>query len=537
VFATEDGGQSWKDISGNLPDSPVNSVVIDPAYPDTLYAGTDVGPYVTYNGGKNWYALGTGFPMVSIWQLDLDSSHRVLAAGTHGRGAFQLVDATAAPALVLQEADAGKPVGPNSTLVYTLTVKNEGNAAATGVAIKAPVPGHTSFVSADNGGTISPDGVHWGGLSVPAGGSVVVHFSVKIDAGFTSGSIVLDDVRVTASGGFGASGSPFTTPIAPAFGVTSTPATLTDGGHVGTSVPYLLKVQNTGYTTDHYTLSASSGWATSFYDASCATPISATPTLVGGDTATVCVKVAVPAGAADSARNTGTVTATSTGNPSTSATSSLTTIAAAYDTLLVDNDDNHPDVQPTYAAALTAAGISFSTWDLKADKNLPLNYTKSFKNIVWFTGNSYPGPITPYEATLKAALDNGGHLLMSGQDLLDQAAGTTPFVHDYLHVTWDGTESQNDKSTTAVHGVAGNPVTGSIGTVPLDHSVLGANFEDRITPNGTATPAFTDDTAAPDALTYSGTYKVLFMAFPLEAYGTAGDRSDLVTKAFAFFNS
>ncbi len=38
-------------ISGNLPDLPVNSVILDPSYPNTLYVGTDVGAYVTYNGG------------------------------------------------------------------------------------------------------------------------------------------------------------------------------------------------------------------------------------------------------------------------------------------------------------------------------------------------------------------------------------------------------------------------------------------------------------------------------------------------------
>ena len=75
---------------------------------------------------------------------------------------------------------------------------------------------------------------------------------------------------------------------------------------------------------------------------------------------------------------------------------------------------------------------------------------------------------------------------MTGQDILDQAAGTTAFVHDYLHIDWDGTETQNDKATAAVHGVAGNPVTDGIGTVPLDHSVLGAPFEDQITPIGAA---------------------------------------------------
>ena len=53
-------------------------------------------------------------------------------------------------------------------------------------------------------------------------------------------------------------------------------------------------------------------------------------------------------------------------------------------------------------------------------------------------------------------LDGGGRLLMSGQDILDQAAGTTAFVHDYLHVDWDGTETQNDKATA---GCTASPAT------------------------------------------------------------------------------
>ncbi len=89
VFRTFDGGQTWADVSGNLPDAPVNSIVLDPSYPNTLYAGTDVGPFVTYNGGVDWYELGQGFPIVAINQLDLDPSDRLLAAGTHGRGRVQ----------------------------------------------------------------------------------------------------------------------------------------------------------------------------------------------------------------------------------------------------------------------------------------------------------------------------------------------------------------------------------------------------------------------------------------------------------------
>jgi hypothetical protein len=97
---------------------------------------------------------------------------------------------------------------------------------------------------------------------------------------------------------------------------------------------------------------------------------------------------------------------------------------------------------------------------------------------------------------------------------------------------------QNDKPTDSVHGVAGDPVTAGIGTVPIDHSVLGANFEDRITPIAPAASAFTDDSSDPDALSVAdGPYKVVFLAFPFEAYGTAAQRADLLQRSLTWFSS
>ena len=90
----------------------------------------------------------------------------MLAAGTHGRGAFtprRLVGP--APALVLSKVDAGVPVGPAATLDYTITLRNIGNADATGVTITDPLPANTSFVSADNGGTYAGGVVTWSGLT------------------------------------------------------------------------------------------------------------------------------------------------------------------------------------------------------------------------------------------------------------------------------------------------------------------------------------------------------------------------------------
>jgi uncharacterized repeat protein (TIGR01451 family) len=547
VFKTTDGGQTWTNISGNLPDSPVNSVILDPSYANTLYVGTDVGPFGTFDGGITWSPLGSGFPIVSIWQLDLDPSHRTMAAGTHGRGAFQIQDAVAMPALVVSKVDAGTPVGPSSNVTYTLTVKNIGSAAATNVTITDPVPANTTYVSgsADNGGTNSAGTVTWSNQTIAAGGSLSVHFTVSIANAIKNkvNSIVNDGVRVTSAQGPYTTGSPFITPIAPPYAVTIAPATQTDGGKVGTNVAYHVIVSNRGFNADSYTISATSAWDTSFFDSTCTTPTTTTPSVPAGGTTDVCVKVAIPVGAANGATNSATLTATSVGSPGLSASATINTIAVAadVDTLLVDNDGNGPNVQSYYTAALTSNGVKFSVWDLSTDPNIPQNYMKAFKTIVWFTGNSYPGPILPYEAKLKAYLDNGGQLFINGQDLLDQAAGTTAFVHDYLHVTWDGTEAQNDKATTQVHGVATSPVTGTaqpptIGAVTLNHAVLGgAAFEDRITPNNGALTAFTDDSGAADALSFSGTYKVVFLAFPFEAYGVASDQSDLLKRVISFF--
>ena len=60
-------------------------------------------------------------------------------------------------------------------------------------------------------------------------------------------------------------------------------------------------------------------------------------------------------------------------------------------------------------------------------------------------------------------------------------------------------------------------------------------FEDRVTPNGGATPVFTDDATQPDGLAFSGSYKVVFVAFPFESVGTAADRAAVVNRVMTYF--
>jgi hypothetical protein len=320
--------------------------------------------------------------------------------------------------------------------------------------------------------------------------------------------------------------------------VTIAPASQTDGAKPGNAVKYSVTLKNFGYKTDHYNVTAGGAgtFPVAFYsDSACTVAITATADVAPGSTNNICVKVSIPL--TGSGTSTSTVTATSAGAPTVSASATVNTIAVTTTTLLVKEDGNAPpNLQNYYTTALTTAGVPFMIWDLDANANITQGFMQSFKYIVWYTGNSYPGPIRPYEAKLKAFLDGGGNLFISGQDLLDGSAGTTTFVHDYLHVDWNGSEVQNDKATKNVKGVLGSLAAG-VGTVAIDSSILGNNFMDQITPIAPAVPIFVDDSNKPDALSFRGAYRVVFLAFPLEEYGTAQQKADLLKLVMTFFTT
>lgn len=94
VFKTTNGGSTWTDISGNLPNIPVNVIVLDPDIAGTLYVGTDIGAFVTSNGGTSWSVLGTGLPDVAVLSLAFHHATRTLMAATHGRSVWEISLAT-----------------------------------------------------------------------------------------------------------------------------------------------------------------------------------------------------------------------------------------------------------------------------------------------------------------------------------------------------------------------------------------------------------------------------------------------------------
>jgi hypothetical protein len=105
VWRTADGGMSWHDISGDLPDLPAWSLALlkrsgvscdgTPAA-DVLYVGTDQGVFASDNLGASWFRYGAGLPNAQARDLELSPDLHILAVGTYGRGVWEITQGVTA---------------------------------------------------------------------------------------------------------------------------------------------------------------------------------------------------------------------------------------------------------------------------------------------------------------------------------------------------------------------------------------------------------------------------------------------------------
>jgi len=90
VARTTDGGGSWTNVKGDLPNIPVNGLAVNPSALDHWYIATDLGVWRSTDGGASWTPYGTGMPNVVVEDVEIKASLQKLVAGTHGRGAFEV---------------------------------------------------------------------------------------------------------------------------------------------------------------------------------------------------------------------------------------------------------------------------------------------------------------------------------------------------------------------------------------------------------------------------------------------------------------
>lgn len=90
TFNANNASPNWVNISRNLPNVPINVVLIDSDNANTIYLGTDIGVFVTNDNRVNWFMYTNGLPVTRVFDLEINRNinpARIYAA-TFGRGVY-----------------------------------------------------------------------------------------------------------------------------------------------------------------------------------------------------------------------------------------------------------------------------------------------------------------------------------------------------------------------------------------------------------------------------------------------------------------
>ncbi len=90
VWKSTDFGKTWTSLAKGVPVGPVNVIREDPINENILYVGTDMGAYVTTDGGKAWMVLGGNLPTAYVHDLIIHPRDNVIVIAAHGRGMWAL---------------------------------------------------------------------------------------------------------------------------------------------------------------------------------------------------------------------------------------------------------------------------------------------------------------------------------------------------------------------------------------------------------------------------------------------------------------
>ncbi len=228
IFKTTVGGTTAVDVScsvancsapaaTDLPNIPVNDLLLDPDVPGILYAATDLGVYVGNCSATpcTWSTLGTSLPNVAVLSLRLHEASRTLRAATHGRGVWDLAlnnFAFTGPRIFSLSPVSTSAAGGSAV---TLTVNGTGLTGGT-----VQWNGGTTGVTTQTGGTDTT-------LTATIDPSLLVAGSVSVTvntASATSNAVPFDVTALTPTL---SSLSPAGTPVQTAFPMASVQVQLT----------------------------------------------------------------------------------------------------------------------------------------------------------------------------------------------------------------------------------------------------------------------------------------------------------------------
>jgi hypothetical protein len=202
----------------------------------------------------------------------------------------------------------------------------------------------------------------------------------------------------------------------------------------------------------------------------------------------------------------------------------LFTVKCGEPRVLIVDDDAGSDYQKYYAAACDSNSVLYDTFSVQASGSPSSDTLKHYPVVVWFTGDATTNTLTATDRTnLGSYLDNGGRLLIAGQNIAQELSGDA-FLTNYLHASFV------DDSTGKIYmiGVPDDPITGKSPTAADTMTLGGAGgannsrSADGIRPVGGAVGCadYKDyaDTTVKSIIRYAdSTYKVVFFSCAFEA--------------------
>ncbi|ANM31351.1 hypothetical protein ABI59_19885 [Acidobacteria bacterium Mor1] len=204
VFVSVDGGDSWKNISGGLPNVAFADVRTAPDSSNGVYVAGDAGVFYRDDSMVDWEEYGASLPMISVVDIDFQESAGLIRIGTHGRGIYE------APLHRLPASDYCAPQHTAGSFGSIIELWLDGLLFASGAPTSVVVEGYSNF---SNQEATLVEGQSYD-LQVVADQShadsrVTAWIDWNLDGSFDAGELVLDatgagpwSVPVTLPAGF-----------------------------------------------------------------------------------------------------------------------------------------------------------------------------------------------------------------------------------------------------------------------------------------------------------------------------------------------
>ncbi len=443
VFSSTNGGATWTNSSGTLPNLPVNCIAREDGSNDALYVGTDVGVYYRNGAMADWQPFNAGLPNVIVFELEVHAGTGKLRAGTFGRGLWE------SPT---QSGVAPGPkvfIKPRSLYFDTLAVGERSSLFRTAITNVGAEPLTISGIT-HGSSSFELSGVPGLPHELPPSGEL----ALTIEFAPLARGASVDSIRIQSND----PGKRIATLTLSGYGL----ATATFGGVVKDSLSNLpiaarLEFLRAGETVPRVVTTEANG--------------SYSVALLEGAYG-IMVLPEIP------------YAQIQLQNVAHGQLGTVKNFLLKPTPIVLVEDDSTGTAGAVYRGMLEELGYKYAVWNTSAQgatvpaERLPLLAEPAI--LLWTTGETSAEVLTTEDrAVIRGHLDNGGTLLLSG----DNIAETAP-LNDSLLATYLGVDFNSNYSQPIIRGFTGDPISNGIVTgasgASKDQLQLNASARSRV---------------------------------------------------------